>query len=202
MIDWASVKSTIATQIATLTALDPSRVCWVDEPSGTLAGKLPVIWLRVSSIVNVGIDREERTDNGTNDQTVTVIGQREFTLSVRIESFTPDIADPMCSANIANAIKTRMKRSTSIQSRAGQFAVRSWLGTKWLSYVENRRPISCHVVDLLCITADYDVDNTIGAGGWIGEVQGAGTIKNNDGSTIDAPAFDATDAHPPSYNRN
>lgn len=202
MIDWATIKPAIASQIATLTTLASSRVRWVDEPGGTLAGTLPMIWLRVSSVVNVGIDRELRVDNGTGEQTVTVIGQREFTLSIRVESNTPDITDAMCSLNLANAIKTRMKRSTSVLARAGQFGVRQHLGTKWFNYIENRRPISCHVVDLLCITADYDVDATTGAGDWIGEVQGTGTIKNDTGSTVDTPAFDANYTTPPSYNRN
>lgn len=201
MIDWATIKPAIASQISTLTGLATNRVRWIDEPSGTLAGALPVIWLRVSSVVNVGIDRELRADNGTGEQTVTVIGQREFTLSIRIESYTPDITDANCSLNLANAIKTRMKRSTSVFARAGEYAIRQHLSTKWLSYIESNRPVSCHIVDLLCITADYDVDTTTGAGDWIGEVQGSGTIKNQDGTTIDTPAFDANYTTPPKYNK-
>lgn len=202
MIDWASIKSTISTQIATLTALDPSRVRWVDEPSGALAGVLPVVWLRVPSLVPVGMEYETRTDNGTNDQTVTVVGQRDFTLSIRIESFTPDIADDRHSMNIGEALRTRLKRSTAIQARSGIFAVRQVLMAKWLGYVEARRPVSTYVLDILCGTVNVDADNTIGAGGWIGEVQGSGTIKEQDGSTIASPVIDATTAHPPSYNRN
>jgi hypothetical protein len=184
MIDWPSVKSTISSQVSTLTGLAPSLVRWVDEPSGILDGALPVIWLRISSIVNVGIDREERTNEGTDDQIVTVIGQREFTLSIRCESFTPDIADAKHAANIVGALKTRMKRSAAVQARAGEFAVRSWLGSKWFSYIESNRPINVYTLDILCATVDVDIDDTIGSGDWIGEVKGTGTIKENDGSTI------------------
>lgn len=200
-IDWPTIKNTISAQIATLTALDPSRIRWVDEPSGILAGALPVIWLRVSSLVPVGMEYETRTDNGTNDQTVTVIGQRDFTLSIRIESFTPDIADDRHSMNIGEALRTRLKRSTSIQARSGIFAVRNVLMSKWLGYIESNRPVSAYVLDVLCGTVNVDTDNTIGAGGWIGEVQGTGTIKEQDGSTIATPSIDATNAKQPPFNR-
>lgn len=201
-VDWATIKSTISSQIATLTKLDPRYVRWVDEPSGTLAGALPVVWLRVSSLVPVGMDYETRADNGTGEQTVTVVGQRDFTLSIRIESFTPDIADDRHSMNIGEALRVRLKRSTSIQARSGIFSVREILMSKWLGYIESNRPVSTYILDLLCGTVSTDVDDTTGAGDWIGEVQGSGTIKNQDGSTIDSPTFDATQAHPPSLNRN
>lgn len=201
-IDFATIKATVTSQIATLTALDPSRVRWVDEPSGIMAGALPVVWLRISSLVPVGMDYETRTDNGANDQTVTVVGQRDFTLSIRIESFTPDIADDRHSMNIGEALRTRLKRSTAIQARSGVFAVREILLSKWIGYVESNRPISAYVLDVLCGTVNVDTDNTIGAGDWIGEVQGSGAVKEQDGSTISSPSFDVTSANPPSYNRN
>lgn len=201
-VDWATIKSAVASQIATLTGLDPRLVRWVDEPSGTLAGSLPVVWLRVSSLVPVGMDYETRTDNGTGEQTVTVVGQRDFTLSIRIESFTPDIADDRHAINIGEALRVRLKRSTSIQDRSGIFAVREILMSKWISYIESNRPISAYMMDVLCGAVSTDVDDTTGAGDWIGEVQGTGTIKEQDGSTISSPTFDATYTHPPSFNRD
>jgi hypothetical protein len=200
MIDWATIKPSISSQIATITGLAPAPngpVRFVDEPGGQLAGISPLVWLRIDNIVTVGVDREVRTDNGTGQQTVTVVGDREFTLKVRVESFTPDIADPKHAANVGEAIKTRLKRSTSAQARAGIWGVREVLATKKLEYVEANRPITAYLVDVLCCTVDNDVDATTGVGDWIGEVQGSGTVKQQDGTTIDAPTFDATYLRPP-----
>lgn len=201
-IDWTTIKSTISSQVATLTGLDPRNVRWNDEPSGTLAGALPIIWLRVSSLVQAGVDYETRSDNGTGEQTITVVGQRDFTLSIRIESFTPDIADDRHAMNIGEALRVRLKRSTSVQARSGIFAVRQILMSKWLGYVESERPLSTYVLDILCGTVDVDIDDTTGAGDWISEVQGMGTVKNDTNTTIDSPSIDATYTHPPPFFRD
>jgi hypothetical protein len=193
VIDWATVKPAITSQMATLTGLDPSRVRWVDEPSGTLAGALPVVWMRVSSIVGTGIEYEQREDDpGGGEQTVSVIGHRNFTLSVRIESFTPDIADQRSALNIGLALRTRLKRSTAIQARAGIFAVREVLMSKWISYVEDGRPLSTYLLDLLCAATDVDTDTTTGAGDWVGEAVIDGAIKDGPpDSTIATVQIDA-----------
>lgn len=190
-IDWATIKSTIVSQVATLTGLAASRIRWVDEPSGTLAGALPVIWLRVSSVVSNGIEWETRVDNPPSNQTVTVSGLREFTLSIRCDSFSFDVADANYSGNIIEALKVRLRRSTSIMARAGVFGIRALLATNWISYIESNRPISSHTLDILCLTVDNDVDATSAAGNWIGEVTGSGPVKQQDGTTIDTPSFDA-----------
>ena len=197
MIDFVTIKPLVASQIAALTGLDPKLVRWVDEPSGTLAGALPVIWLCIDPLGSIGIDYEQRTDNGTDEQIVTVVGQRQFTLKIRIESFTPDIADTRHAANLGEALRTRLFRSTAKQSRAGVFAVSQVLMTKKLEYVEANRPINAYLMDLLCLAASNDVDDTPGTGDWIGEVQGSGTIKNDDGNIVDAPTFDVSYTKPP-----
>lgn len=177
-IDWSTLKPAIAGQIATLTGLDPRLVKWVDEPSGNLAGASPIVWLRVSSMVPVGVEYETRTDNGTGDQTVSVVGHRDFTLSIRIESFALDLANDNHSANVGEALRIRLKRSTSIAARSGIFAIREVLMTKWISYIESQRTITAYLMDLLCAAVDVDIDDTDGAGDWIGEADITGTIKD------------------------
>ena len=103
--------------------------------------------------------------------------------------------------NLGEALRIRLKRSTSIQARSGIFAVREVLMSKWLGYIEANRPISAYVLDILCGAVNVDVDDTAGAGGWIGEVQTTGTVKEQDGSTIANVSTDSTYTHPPDYNR-
>lgn len=177
-IDWSTLKTSISSQIATLTGLDPRLVKWVDEPSGNLAGASPIVWLRVSSMVPIGIDYETRSDNGAGEQTVSVVGHRDFTLSIRIESFALDISSAAHSVNIGEALRIRLKRSTSIAARSGIFAVREVLMTKWINYVEANRPIVVYLMDLLCGAVDVDTDDTAGTGDWIGEADVTGTIKD------------------------
>lgn len=192
MIDWANIKPTISAQVANLADLDPTKVRWVDEPSGLVNGVLPVVWLRVSSVVSNGIEEERiNPPNALDPQQVNVCGQREFTLSIRCESFTSDVADPLYSGNIAEKIKTRIMRSTAREQRNGFFGIREKLGVKWFSYIEDGRPIQTHVLDLLCTTVNNDFDTDEDAGNWIGEALISGPVKDTSGTTLGTVNDDA-----------
>lgn len=170
MIEWSQIKPLITSQIVTLSDLPANNVRWVDEPSGPLGGVSPVVYLRIASIVDVGDDEERFDENGDDDQTVIVCGQREFTLSVRCESFTPDIADSRSAAAVIEKIKTRWFRTSSFQERAGVFGVLDCLGVKWFNYIADKRPVSTYIADFKCITVDNDEDLSPDTGAWIGEV--------------------------------
>lgn len=175
-INWALIKPTIQGQVSELSGLDINNVRWVDEPSGLVNGVLPVIWLRVSSIQSIGIDEERYDQNGTNDQTVTVCGQRTFTLSMRAESYTADLADPLFAGTIIENVKTRVLRSTSKFARSDAFGISNYIATKSFVYIEAGRPINTYVADFLCVCASNDIDTTENAGGFINEAIGTGTL--------------------------
>lgn len=194
MIDWNTVKQKITDQVVSLSDLPATSVRWVDEPNGGLVnGVFPIVWLRISSIVSVGCE-EERYQDSTNvddDLDVNMTGQRQFTLSIRCESFTADIADPRHACNIIEKVKIRFWRTSSREQRNGSFTIANYLGTKWFNYIEAGKPIYTYVCDMLCNTVDNDIDTAQGSGDWIKEALISGPVKETDGSTIETIDIDA-----------
>lgn len=189
MIDWATIKPLIKAQVSELSGVIDSAVRWVDEPSGPMDGFDLVIYLRISAVSGVGREEERYESNGANDQTVTVVGQREFTLSIRCESFTQDITDPRHAMNVVERVKTRFHRTSAVQDRLGAFAVGTNLGNTWFSFIDaGGRPIDTYIADFRCLTSDADEDLTPDAGAWIGEVVTNGTVTS--GSDTDTIQLD------------
>lgn len=193
-IDWASIKPVIVSQIQSIADLQSGEARFVDEPAGLINGLLPVVWLRVTSVMARGIEEERVQDpspfDSTQPQSTNVCGQREFTLSVRCESVTPDVADDRAAVNLAEKIKTRVMRTSSREARGGLFGIARRLGTSFFSYIEDGRPVSCYVVDLLCTAAANDVD-TESDGSFIQEALVHGDLKGTTGSTIESVDIDA-----------
>ena len=177
MIDWVRIAPLIKKQVAEFSGIDPYLVRWVDQPSGPLNGASPVIYLRIKDVREIG-DDEERYDTtnvaaGTanNDQLVLVVGQRGFTLSIRCESFTADVTNPLSGANIICAIKSRFSRTSAQLERSGVYNVTDWLNTMFFAYIADGVPTNVYVADLKCVTVDVDEDLSTDAGAWIGETQ-------------------------------
>jgi hypothetical protein len=186
MIDWPNIRPLIQEQITSFAEVVlPQNVRWVDVPSGPLQGAQPVIWLRVSSISDVGIDEQlyEDTPHG-NDLTSLIGGQRTFVLSIRCEAQNADLTDPSHPANIVQRIKTRFSRQSGLDERADIFGVYDWSKAQWFDYLADNRPVAVYVLDLMCCTVDNDDDLTEDAGAWIGATTGDGIIKETDGSTV------------------
>lgn len=191
MIDWASIKPLIRSQVARLAEITESNVRWTDETgSGPLAGAVPIVWMRVTALVGIGADEERFTPNGTDEQTVTVVGQRAFTLSLRCESFTPDVTDSRNAMSILERVKTRMWRTSFADERAGIFGVADCLAARWLAFTEANLVRPTYLCEFKCLTVDNDVDNTVDAGAWIGEVLSTGTVKEVDGTVVASPSID------------
>ncbi len=168
MIDWANIKATAKSVLGDLAGC---RVVWQDEAEGTVWDQAPILYLRISALAQIGIPVELRDDNPNGDQTVTVAAQKRFTLSLRCESFDQDLAGGQHAGDILERVKTRLKRSSTIERLRGVFAVQELLGAARFEYVSQGRQVSCYTLDLGCATADNDVDDTQGAGGNITEVQ-------------------------------
>lgn len=179
MIDWATIKKTAHDVIAGVMHLEPGQVRWRDEAEGGTWMRSPTLLLSIFAPSDVGYAEERRTHaNDTDDAQVVVSQQKSFTLSVRAESFTQKIDEPNHGAALLETLKTRLQRSTSISRLAGIFAITSFDKTRPFDYVdESNRKVSAHVMDLMCATVDNDLDTSEGAGGWIREVRGSGTIK-------------------------
>lgn len=185
MIDWITIKPALRDTVVTLMGIAPEQVRWKDEPEGSTWMNFPTVLLSVRDLVGVGVEEERRTDPvapATDPQEVVTAGQKHFTLSVRVESDTADIADPNQAGSFGETLKTRFARATTVERLRGICSLAEYMSTKSFEYVDaSGRAISCYVFDLLCATVDNDVDTSAGAGSVIESTTGAGTV---DGVTV------------------
>lgn len=183
MINWPVIKSTAKALVADLTKLGPERVRWRDEAEGSTWTKDASIYLAVRDIRDLDYGQELRsnaTDTDGNvidtDQDVTIAVQKAFTLSVRCESFSQDLSDKRHAGAILDAFSTRLCRSSTIERLRGIFAIADSTPPLWIGYVDNDRQVSVYQMDLFCLTVDNDIDDTVGAGSYIDEIEIEGTI--------------------------
>lgn len=181
-IDWINIKGVITTLIADISGLGPTGVKWQDEAEGGMWVVDPAVFLRISSVVGIGVEEERRSESLGNDQVVDLVGQRQFTLSIRAESFEQNIASPRHASTVIENIKTRLIRTSTIEQYSGIFSIRDYMDAKWFNYTNQGRQVSAYVFDLICLTVNSDIDNTLGAGSWINEVLvRSNTINGVDG---------------------
>lgn len=191
MMDWAGIKGVTTTLFAQLCGLPLAQVRWFDEDAGSTWTDDPHLELTLSMERSIGQDEERRDDSddgalppdpsndppATNDGTVIVCGPRMFTLTVACESQTGDIADKRNGAAILSKLRTRLSRQSSIETLTDYYAVSDWGDIRRVPYRDkDGRLINRYVLDLICLTADNDIDTTPQAGAWIGEVEGTGTV--------------------------
>lgn len=182
MIDWVAIKGALKPLVSDLMGLPPEQIRWQDEPEGTSWVNFPTVLLRVKSIVGNGTEEERREDQGDDDQTVNVCGQKHFTLSIRVESDTQDISDPNQAGAFGETLKTRLARTSSVERLTPIMGIADFLSTTWFDYVDKAgRQISTYVMDLLCLTVDNDPDTTDGAGSFINEAEIDGTLTDDAG---------------------
>ena len=160
-------------------------VKWADEAEGGTWNNAPCIYLRLGPAVSdVGFDEERYAQpTATDDQIVTDVQQKTFTVTMRCESFDQDIASPTHAGAIMSTVRTRLMRPSSVfaPERWGIFSVLNNGKVNRLSYKSAGRQVTCYATDLLLSAPDVDVDTTVGAGGWIGDAVIAGTIKDTPG---------------------
>lgn len=184
MIDWTSIKSAVRPAISDLTALPAAQVKWRDESAGSGWITDPTIYLRLKDITEVGYQQEVRSDNAPADQTVTVTQQKQFTLSIRAESFSQPIDSPKHAGALIDVLRTRLKRTTSTERFHGLFSILLYQRVQFFEYVNQDRQVCAYVMDLTCGAVDNDIDTTTGAGGYINEVIGTGTVGGVPSPTI------------------
>lgn len=179
-IDWAAIKATASGLVATLTGLPDRQIRWRDEAAAGTWGNVPMIYLRISSITDVGFadERRDQPSDPTADAIVTVTQQKRFVLSIRCESFTQDIASPDHAGTIIGTLKTRLQRHSTVFSDSSM-AILLYGDAKWFNYIRDGRQVCVYTLDLTCGTVDSDVDTTPGAGNWIKEVQIQGTVDSD-----------------------
>lgn len=166
MIDFTSIKAEIKAFMPALSGLPADQIRWRDEPEGSTFVGDPCIFMRLQSTTRTGIEEEFREDNTTGDQTVTLVGQRQFTWSIRAESDEQNIASNRSAQAVADRVAIRLMRASNIYARTA-FGIVKRYPTQWVNYKASGRQVSCYMLDILCVTNDTDIDTTRGAGGWI-----------------------------------
>lgn len=178
-IDFTLIKAEITAFMPALSGLPAAAIRWRDEPEGSTWTQGPSLWMRLQSTSRVGIEEEFRVDDPvppyTGDQTVTIVGQRQFMWSLRAESFEQDIASDDFAGNIADRVAIRLMRASSIFARTA-FGIVMRHPTQFLSFRESGRQVSCYVLDILCVTKDTDIDTSAHAGDWIGSARVYGDV--------------------------
>ena len=180
-VNWAGIKHDVETMVAALTGLAANQVKWKEEAAGGTWALSPMIYLEIKSIKEVGYadERREFPDQHLSaQQTVEVVQQKRFILSIRCESFQQDIASPDHAGTIIGTLKTRMQRSTAIFDR-GLFSVSLYGDTKWFDFKRDSRTVCCYVLDLTCGAVDSDTDTSADAGDWINEARIQGILPSS-----------------------
>ena len=190
MIAWELIKPLLSDLIPELLGVPAACLRWKSEPRASTWVGFPTVILDVKSIKEIGVEEEirnEATDDLGNltgdDAEIVVGGQRQFTLSVRIESDEGDIMRGTHAGSLGAALSVRFGRTSSVERLAqATMAVADSLGAIEFAYNDAEgRSINTYVQDYLCLTCDNDVDTTSGAGGYIGRTIIEGTIT--DGAT-------------------
>ena len=178
-IDFATIKAEIAAFMPDLSGLPAAQIRWRDEAVGSTWVADPSVWMRLQTTTRMGTEEEFREDNGTENQTVTLVGQRQFGWNLRVESFEQDIASDKFAATVMDRICIRLMRSSQIWARTS-FGIVHRTPTQFFSYKDSGRQVSCFVLDILCATKDTDIDTSAHAGDWIGSVHVTGKVDGVD----------------------
>lgn len=202
MIDWKAIKAQLGAIIADISELGPEHVRWMDESQGSEWHVEPSIFLRLKTTKRQGIEEERRTDveievddeTKVVDQVVEMVGQRQFTLSIRVESFDQDVASERFAGNVVDRIAIRLMRSTT-KERLTSCAIETREATQFLDYLSGGRRVSCYVLDVQMRTIDIDRDKTAAAGSFIERVEGEGTIAA-DGTEVDVSIAASLEVNP------
>ncbi len=168
-MNWPLVRGALQAAVVSMTGLTPLQVVW----RGSLAEKSVVVGTKIvltaNSVGTVGVD-EPRLANAENgdDLEVTRVGQRKFTWSIQVETQN----QPSGTARVLiDQCRIRMQRESVLAGLlAANVGVSSFLGTTHNDYLGSGREVSVSTMDVLMLAVDIDRDDSIDAGGWIGEV--------------------------------
>ncbi len=175
MIDFTTIKTEINAFMPDISGLPAAAIRWRDEPAGSSYTQGASLWMRLQSVTRTGIEEEFRADDPPGQQTVTLVGQRQFMWNVRAESFEQDIASEDFAGNILERVNIRLMRSSQIWARTA-FGIVNRTPIQFFSYKESGRQVACYVLDIQCVTKDTDIDASTHAGDWIGSVRVYGDV--------------------------
>lgn len=132
------------------------------------------IWLRLSSYTSQGVDEQRAVFNVTTGQNSVVnVGQRQFTLNVKAESFTPTIeAFDLCE-RVRFRLRTQTARAIFVPAKLG---LRDVQAITAFESVADSRTVLCASMDIRWNYVVFADPNDPNEGDWIAQADGAGVI--------------------------
>lgn len=185
---WDLIRTTIAATIAgLLPGFDATNIVWEGEfPARSYVTTTRIV-LAVSPERSIGENEERRADaegddDSVLDQVVVLCGPREFTLSIKVESQKqPPEGEKLEARYLIDKICTRLDRKSALaQLLTAQLGKGRVLSKIYRDEVRSGRTVTYAAADVLMLGVENDVDDTPGAGGWIGRVIGEGTLQPGD----------------------
>jgi hypothetical protein len=183
-VEWSEVKDGLRALIPLLIAVQPVDVCW----TGDLAERSYVTTTRVVLTANVmrAVGEDETRSESIGDDLpleVTNVGQRAWTLSIKIE--TENGLDIPNARALLDKLIIRFKKwelSVDALSALG-IAYGRELGRRYEDSLGAGRGISYATCDLAMLGTQVDEDDSvdesgIAAGNWIERVTGTGTFTD------------------------
>lgn len=174
-MDFAAIQTAVQNAVVTATGLDPADVWWQGTPESTGWRQFARCELRLSGLVGSGIDevRKTYTDGPNPSRSVALVGNRKFTVSVRIES---DEQSPGRNAiHYAALLRTRIRRPDVLEAlRVAGVSLGRILASTEADYVRDGRLVSLVITDVLLLAAEIDPDTQPESGeGWIDTAAGS-----------------------------
>jgi hypothetical protein len=172
------MRDALSLAVSTMIGIPPGNVVWKGsfQEGSRVVGTRVV--LQANSIKTTGWDEERREDpDALDDQVVNRCGQRSFTWTIQIECQNQGAVTT--ARVLADQIRVRLWRpSTLAIVNNANMAMGNILGTAERDFVDDGRMISWASVDVNVISVENDIDDSPGAGSWIGEALIDGTIKS------------------------
>lgn len=179
-MNWKVVEDTIKSVIVSITELKTAgAVAWEGQSDASTSRPSPRVDLNISGHLAYGDDevRYEEPTTAGQERKVTICGQRSFTLSVKIESFSQK---PETSArHYMDRLRTRLWREgVCAQLRSVGLAMSDILSVVEQEFIKDNRRSSYIVMDIRVLAVENDVDTTPGAGRYISTVElSSNTLK-------------------------
>ncbi len=181
---WSVIQPVIVSAISTMTWIPQASVVWKGTPQATGMVIATRCVLSRNNIQTTGVDEDRYTNslNTIDNLIADRAGMRSFILSVKIES--QDLSN---SADIlSDRVRTLIQSESILELfRTVDIAVSAFHPTVTDDYLQGGRQISYGTTDIVMLAAENITDDALDVGGWIGEVDASGTVKDLSGNIIE-----------------
>lgn len=178
-MNFAAIREAIRVAVRDATGAPDSDVSWAGTVGQSAWQNIPAasgrppmsVELKITSVEASGIDEVRyHYDSGTDTRTEELCGNREITVSVKIESDSQDDGEES-PGQLASYLRARLRRPSALRAlQAAGLGLAEIHATTNVDYVDQDRMLSVSVTDLLFNAAESDV-SAPSSTGWIDSVK-------------------------------